>query len=121
MKHIFYFIGLLPIIYEMTVVTNPKRVYLFKERMKAARKLDNFTSSQKSYAILSLGYLVWVFVGLFSFNWVAFLALIALSLIHKKYVILMWVDSVITVIILLFIILNSYHFKIDLFSLLSNY
>jgi len=74
MKHVFYFIGLLPLIYEMSVVMNPKRVYSFKERMNAVDKWDNYILSQKSYGILSIGYLLWAFIGLFSFNWVAFLA-----------------------------------------------
>lgn len=121
MKHLFYFIGLFPLIYEMSVIINPKRVYSFKERIKAAGKFDNFTSSQKSYAILSLGYLVWAFIGLISFNWVAFLFLIAISFIPKKHFFLMWLDSVISFLILLFVLLNSYHFKIDLFALVRSF
>ena len=121
MKHVFYFIGLLPLIYEMSVIMNPKRIYASKEKIKAAGKFDNFTSGQKSYAILSLGYLVWAFIGLFSFNWVAFLFLIAISFIPKKYFILMWFDSVISFLILLFVLLNSYHFQIDLFAAVRSF
>ena len=121
MKHVFYFIGLLPLIYEMSVIMNPKRIYTSKEKIKAAGKFDNFTSGQKSYAILSLGYLVWAFIGLFSFNWVAFLFLIAISFIPKKHFILMWFDSVISFLILLFVLLNSYHFQIDLFAAVRSF
>jgi hypothetical protein len=121
MKHVFYFIGLLPLIYEMSVIMNPKKIYASKERIKASGKFDNFTSGQKSYAILSLGYLVWAFIGLFSFNWVAFLFLIAISFIPKKHFILMFADSVVSFIILLFVLLNSYHFKIDLFAMVRSF
>lgn len=121
MKHVFYFIGLLPLIYEMSVIMNPKKIYKSKERMKVAGKFDNFTSGQKSYAILSIGYLFWAFIGLFSFNWVAFLFLIAISFIPKKHFVLMWIDSVISFLILLFVLLNSYHFQIDLFAAVRSF
>lgn len=118
MKHLFYFLGLFPLIYEMSVIANPKKYFEFKSRIKKGGKFDNMTTNQKAYSIFSLYYLLFVFVGLFSFNWFAFVCLIAISFVPKINVVIMWIDSLISFVILLFILLNAYHFKIDVFTLL---
>ena len=98
MKHVFYFLGLLPLIYEMSVIANPKRYFDFKNRIKKAGKFDNMTTNQKAYSFFSLFYLLFAFIGLFSFNWFAFVVLIGISFmsswrinIHKKQEDLVWI------------------------------
>lgn len=121
MKHVFYFLGLLPLIYEMSVIANPKRYFDFKNRIKKASKFDNMTTNQKAYSMFSLYYLLFAFIGLFSFNWFAFVVLIVISFIPKVHVAIMWIDSVISFLILLFILLNAYHFKIDTFAVVRSF
>lgn len=121
MKHVFYFIGLLPLMYEMSVIVNPKSYFAFKEGVKACGNFENLNSNQKVFTILSFGYLIWAFTGLFSFNWFLFLCLIAFSFIPKKYIFVMWLDSVLSFIILITILLNAYHFKIDMFAVFCSF
>ena len=72
MKHVFYFLGLLPLIYEMSVIANPKRYFDFKNRIKKAGKFDNMTTNQKAYSFFSI--IPFMFLGsqngqsLFSFR-----------------------------------------------------
>jgi hypothetical protein len=68
-----------------------------------------------------VGYIVWIFVGLFSsINWAVFLIMIFMSFIPKKTIWFLAIDSFITSVLLLFVILNQYHLKIDVFELIKN-
>jgi len=119
MKHLFYFIGLIPLIYEITALINPEQFYSLLKRIKASNT-SSLSINQKGFVILSFAYLVWVFIGLFTFNWVAFLALFMLMLMPAKNYIVIFINSFISSFILLFIILNEYHFKINLFEVIKN-
>ena len=121
MKHLFYFIAILPLIWEMTNLLNIKRTHNFQKRMNKKSKSENFTTSEKSLSFLTHGYLVWVFIGLFSFQWIVFLSIIILGLIPKKLLLIRWVDSLISFVLLLFILLNAYHFKIDTFAMVRSF
>lgn len=121
MKHLFYFIAILPLLWEMINLLNVKRAHNFHKRMKLKKGFESFTSPEKSLSFLSLGYLIWIFIGLFSFQWIVFLAIIMLSLIPKKLIVIRWIDSLISFILLLFILLNAYHFKIDVFAALRSF
>lgn len=83
-------------------------------------KYDAMSSTQKSFMFLALGYIVWSLVGIFSSQWLIFLLLFAIGRIPKKWVWLRWLDSFISLLGIVFLILNAYHFHLDLFGLLKS-
>ena len=79
----------------------------------------------------SLFIIIWLFVGLFTFQWVAFLAILLfnnivimpLSEITKYsiyYAILHWINSLIGFLFAIFVVINHYHLKIDLTELFNS-
>ncbi len=118
MKHIFYLITIIPLMFELLNVYNPKRYNRFMNQFKKDKKKswDKWTKNQKNISVLMLFYIMWSFVGLFSSQWLTFLVLIFISFIPKKGVYMRFIDSFITVLILLFIIINRYHLDINLYE-----
>ena len=119
MKHIFYFLTILPIIWEIANLTNTKRVhdFAFNLRKMKGKKITEYTQKQKEIVFWMLGYIIWNFIGLFTFQWPVFLVFFLIGLIPKRVMWFRWIDSFISLIILLFIVLNAYHFKIDIWNL----
>lgn len=118
MKHVFYFLTIFPILWEVMTLVNLNKTHQFVLSLKAmkGKKFDEFTSSQKLFPICMIGYIIWTFIGFFSFQWVVFLLLFLFGLIPKKYAWYRWIDSFISFIVLCFIVLNAYHFKIDVWE-----
>lgn len=100
--------------------------------LKGPVKIDDLTKEDKSLvmgkAFTALFYMLWMFIGLFTFNWPAFLMFLILMWVvlaplgkltmnTKLYPVVNWIGAVIGVIFGLFVILNSYHFKMDLMKL----
>ncbi len=138
MKHIFYFIGIAFIIYEMMWIFNPQaqveKVKEMKEEGKMNKGLnwddysEHYKSLLKTQGLASLIFSLWFFCGLLTFNWLAFLFKIIFNFIiiapisrllqyNSAYTALHWVNSLIGFAFGVFVILNSYHLKIDLYSL----
>ena len=116
MKHIFYALIILQALYELVKLFRCKSLY---QHVKVFRKLDN--TSKKWYlmahpwfhvALLidTIGILL-LGIGLFSSQWVCFLIILAMSFsqIQKLGAWAVFLDSLITVIIYVFAILNAYH------------
>lgn len=100
--------------------------------LKGETKMDDMSKDDKSLvmtkAFTSLFYLIWLFIGLFTFNWPIFLGYLILiwvvltpiaklTMETKMYAVVQWIGGVIGVLFGLFVILNSYHFKMDLMKL----
>ncbi len=116
MKHVFYALIILQVLYELVKLFRCKSLY---RHVKVFQRLDK--TSKRWYlmahpwfhvammmdmiGILLLG------IGLFSSQWVCFLVVLAMSFsqIQKLGVWAIFLDSVITVIIYTFAILNTYH------------
>lgn len=107
-----------PLLWELIAIGNIQRVHNFSKGSKAlkGKKFDEYSSKQKNVSVLMLLYILWAFIGLFSSQWLTFSVLLLISLIPKKFMAIRWIDSVLSFALLLFIILNAYHFKIDLLS-----
>lgn len=136
MKHIYYLIGILYVVYELGWLTSPiektkkylSLVALMKEHK--GKEWDDYSSEFKGrikakwYMILLV---TWPLVGLFTYNWVVFAALIIIAkfldlgrkISDNLYysAVVLWVGSLVGFSLSLFAILNSYHLHIDL----SNY
>lgn len=127
MKVFYYFFTVFALLYEFYVLLNPKRCLSFKTNLMQTLKENKkakeegriekkLTSEQISMLLLNLLYFIWVITGLMSFNWLLFLTIFIISLIPKKHFLQYIFDSIITISILLFALLNTFHFKIELFS-----
>lgn len=136
MKHIFYLIAIFFILYEMTWVISPikmaEKSRKYFQLLKGVIKADDLSKEDKSLvfgkAFTALFYILWMFIGLFTFNWPVFLAFLIfmwvvlaplgrITLNTKLYPLISWIGAVIGVIFGLFVILNSYHFKMDIVKL----
>lgn len=116
MKHIFYALIILQSLYELVKLFRCKSLY---QHVKAFRKLDK--ASKKWYlmahpwfhvALLidTIGILL-LGIGLFSSQWMCFLIVLAMSFsqIQKLGAWAIFLDSLVTIIIYTFAILNAYH------------
>jgi len=123
MKHIFYLITILPILWELMCLVKPVRAKKFKESVKAlkGKPFEEWTNNQRNVTVLNLMYLIWIFVGLFSGQWVVFLIILLLSFVPKKFVFMIVIDSFVTLCLLIFLIINAYHLKIDLYLVVKGF
>ncbi len=122
MRHIYYFMAIFPILWELYTLQNILKVHNFSKKFKKDakdKKFDEWTDSQKALSIFMIGYLVWAFIGLFSSQWILFLFIFVISFIPKVNITIRWIDSFISVLVFLFILLNTYHFHIDIIKLLN--
>ena len=118
MKHLFYIVSLLPLIYEVIVITRPKKIFQFTQQLKVIGIWNNYSSQQKAFTLFSLFYWIWVIIGLFSSQWIAFLALLILALIPKRNSTMLWFDGILSFVILLFTMVNVYYLHINIISVL---
>jgi hypothetical protein len=121
MKHIFYFFAIVAILWEMYTLFNLRNVHNFtielneRANIKPRKKLS-FT--QTIFTFLMLMYTGWILLGLYSSQWLFFLVILITSVIPKKLIGLRFFDSVFTLVVLILMILNVYHFKVNNLELL---
>ena len=141
MEHIFYFIGILFLIYEVYFLLNLKNELeeskRFKELTKEFKNLE-WNDYSEEYKKLSknkafvLIFLFWLFIGLASSQWVLFLIFLLFQFIIIKPIsdlvkfsfyryFVTGFNTVVGIIFSLFLILNKYHFKLNLYEILINY
>lgn len=137
MKHLYYSIGILFIIHELLWMLDIKsrleknRNILKEAKINKGRSFDDMTAEYinmlKTNVLVSYVILVWLFVGLFTFNWLAFLIEIIFNFVivapisklikyNNAYIILHWFNSLFGFSFGIFVILNTYHLKIDLYD-----
>ena len=117
MNHLFYIMICFPLYWELINLYQIKKTYNFIIVLKA-KKANNLSGKEKVYIFFSFGYLTWSFIGLFSSQWPIFLFLLLMGLIPKYYIWWRWIDSFLSFVGLLFILLNAYHFNIDVYKLI---
>lgn len=142
MKHIFYFIVICFIISEVKWLLSPLESTARTKKMKdlakenKSKKWDDFPQEFKDLIIHKgapgMLFIIWMFAGLMTFNWAAFAVFILfnfavisplskLSNFGALYVAANWINSLIGVVFGAFVIINSYHLKIDLFEVIKNW
>lgn len=141
MKHIFYFIGILFIIHKLICLLKPKwyavKVKRFDNLKRDTKNLswDKYSTEYKEimlfFAIPSVLFIFWLVLGLLTFNWFVFLIYIILHLLiiaplsrlYKNnivYPFVLWVSNLSSFILGVFVIINSYHLKFNVFDWLYN-
>lgn len=136
MKHIFYLIAIFYILYQLTWIFSPvamsEKSRKYFKILKGLVKVEDLTKEDKSLlyskAFTAIFYTLWLFIGLFTFNWVAFLVYLILMWVimapiskltreTKIFPVLNVIWALVGVFFGLFVILNSYHFKMDLMKM----
>ena len=121
MKHIFYILVGFLAFYEIMKALNCKRVYSrrYKYRYLPKEKIKAYLKEHPMLLLMSvLDIFGWItlMAGLMTSQWVCFLAVMVLSL-SRFQSLGSWavcIDSIITVAIYLFAIINTYHVHIEL-------
>lgn len=116
MKHVFYALIILQALYEFAKLFRSKTLYrhvkVFQRLDKASKKWYLMAHPWLHVALFmdTLGLLL-LGIGLFSSQWVCFLVVLAMSFsrIQKLGAWAIFLDSLVTVIIYTFAILNAYH------------
>ena len=124
MTHVFYVFGIFFIIYSMMMVVSPKKYNDFlkqiKDKQDKQEKPDTTVALTGCFiALVSIGYLFWLVIGLLTFQWPVFVSLIVLSFIPAKHYVIRFFKSFLILLVLVFILLNAYHFNIDVLSLIK--
>ena len=144
MTTIYYLSSIIFILYELARVLSPIdkadeniKFQILSKKFKGM-KWDEYSDEYKSELktkIIFVGFIfIWFIVGLFTFQWVAFLLMLLFQIFiisplskatknnfRYGYIMLHWINSVIGVCFAIFIIINHYHLKIDLLKLILNY
>lgn len=125
MTHVFYILIAFFIFVELIVLFSQKNIHSAVKRLKKLNKekkgklsLDEIGASMTLYQSIGIIYLIYCLVGLMSSQWVLFALIILLAFITKRWLWWRYVDSIVTLLILAFILLNKYHFHIDMFHLI---
>lgn len=122
MTHVFYIIAALFLLVELLILVNIKTVHSGKKRLYKLRKeknkveLEDLSPGMIAYQIVGIIYLIYAVIGLMSSQWIMFAVLILLSFVPKKWIIWRYIDSFLSIAILVFIILNKYHFHFSLIN-----
>ena len=125
MTHVFYILIAVFIFVELIVLFSQKNIHSAVKRLKKLNKekkgklsFDEIGASMTLYQSIGIIYLIYCLVGLMSSQWVLFALIILLAFIPKRWLWWRYVDSIVTLLILAFILLNKYHFHIDMFHLI---
>ena len=119
MNYIFFLFAIFAIIWELIAIREPRKVSHFTKQLKLDsknKKFNELTSNQVAFSVLMLLYAFWAIAGLFTSQWFIFSVLIIFSMIPKKVIWYRIFDSFISLMLLFLMILNEFHFHIDLWS-----
>lgn len=134
MTTIYYFSTIIFIVMEWLWLVSPiektKDNKRYSELLKEfkGKKWDEFSTEYKSQFYSRLWHvwvLFWFFIGLFTFQWLAFLGMLIFNILVISplsrltrysivYTVIHWLNSLIKLVFGLFVIINHYHLKIDL-------
>lgn len=110
-----------------------KKTFTFKKLTKKYKNIeyDNWSKMYKklTFEILPFYLLTffWLGIGLFTFNWISFIIYILILIIITTLIKLLrlvkidplplfWFESLLFIIFSIFVIINSYHLKLNLFN-----
>lgn len=124
MIHLFYLCSVVFIIYSTFSMINPKKLSNFFSEFKVLKDSENLPQDKVAMgcllALISIFFLIWVLVGLLTFQWPLFILLLVLSYTPSRHYVVRFIKSFVITIIIIFILLNAYHFNIDVFDVIKN-
>lgn len=141
MIYVFHILTIAFIINEILWIINPigkatdARLFFKLSKENKRKKWDEYSEEYKDILIrkfiVIIPLLIWMFAGLFTFNWILFLIFLALQYLIVGpilkvfresfiYVITNFINSMIGLLFGLFVIINQFHLKIDIFEIIKN-
>ena len=114
MATVFYIIMAFYLLFEVFCLVGVKKVAAGVDKYRSVTDVKKISSTYATFVVFNLVYLFLCFVGLLSSQWLGFMLIILLSFIPKRWITWRIIDGVLNIAILVFIILNKYHFNIDL-------
>jgi hypothetical protein len=141
MTHLFYFVGVFFIWHELRWIYAPAQMvaeakkFEYLSKLNKGKKWDSMTPEYKSELkskILLIPLFIWLFVGLFTVQWDAFLFIILFNFVvitplsklvkfSFAYTVIHWVNSVIGFTFGVFVIINHYHLHISLYEVIKTW
>lgn len=108
--------------------TNDAKRFFELSKLNKGKKWDEFSKEYKSELkskVWLIWILLWMFIGLFTFQWAGFLAMLIFNIViisplskltmySIAYTVIHWFNSLIGFAFGVFVIINHYHLKIDL-------
>lgn len=116
----YYLTGLFfMVVMEFTSMRNPQHVLDVLEKSKG-KEWEQYDRSTRVHAILNTMYAAWITIGAASDQFLLFGAVLLLSLVPKKWAWYIRIDAAITSAIILFMVLNHFHWKMDVWNALTS-
>jgi len=123
MTTIFFFLCLAYFLYELSVLSNPRKSIEKLKKLSDAEFMKNpdTPASEKnsgcSFALFASTYFIWSFIGLaYSYQWLSFAILIVIGFVHmainkiyKKTILSTFIDALVSSLIILDIFVQHYH------------
>lgn len=118
MEHVFYLLVSFFLAFEILSLFAVKKIHASVNKCRDLSNVQDMSATFATYYVVNVLYFLTCVIGLISSQWACFLLILALCFIPKRYLTWRIIDGVISILILLFVILNKYHFHID-FDLLT--
>lgn len=118
MEHVFYLLVSFFLAFEILSLFAVKKIHASVNKYRDLSNVQDMSATFETYYVVNILYFLTCVIGLISSQWACFLLILALCFIPKRYLTWRIIDGVISILILLFVILNKYHFHID-FDLLT--
>ncbi len=118
MEHVFYLLVSFFLAFEILSLFAVKKIHASVNKYRDLSNVQDMSATFATYYVVNVLYFLTCVIGLISSQWACFLLILALCFIPKRYLTWRIIDDVISILILLFVILNKYHFHID-FGLLT--
>lgn len=111
MTNLFFLLTVFFIQHEVKTLFNTKRVSEFIINLNNKGKDIKPTVKESVFMLFNLVYFVWTFAGLLTDQWWIFLIIILLGFISKSKISILHIklDAFITLVLLLFLVLNHYY------------
>lgn len=118
MEHVFYLLVSFFLAFEILSLFAVKKIHASVNKYRDLSNVQDMSATFATYYVVNVLYFLTCVIGLISSQWACFLLILDLCFIPKRYLTWRIIDGVISILILLFVILNKYHFHID-FDLLT--
>lgn len=118
MEHVFYLLVSFFLAFEILSLFAVKKIHASVNKYRDLSNVQDMSATFATYYVVNVLYFLTCVIGLISSQWACFLLILAFCFIPKRYLTWRIIDGVISILILLFVILNKYHFHID-FDLLT--
>lgn len=109
LAHIFYFVGIVALLFETYVLFNPAS-HIARRKRILGKDNDARTTSEKAWLVLIFFYNLWIIIGLLSDQSLGFLLLfVLLRMPGKKFTAIQVLRSLLCGLLVLFLLINHFH------------